>query len=610
MYNIVVFCGGTGSIALQEGFSSIYGNENYNIDIVINAYDNGKSTGACRKVFNNRILGPSDLRKNHMVQFRTQHKKRIKDYTSREAVLCRLFDKRFDATDKEDCYKKACKILENETIRLPVEDKTYLKDLINYFFFTPIKDIPGTIVNIDSNNIDDMWRTTLDGIDFNDFSIANIFYASEAAINDNSMRIAGNRMAEFLHIKDNVHLISDVNLFLAARTKSGELITDEGDIVQWDNPENRITSVLLMKDGEEYIPSIDEETDVTRVRSVKDIMSEADIIIFSSGTQWSSLIPSYMHAGFRKVLSESKAKKYIVINNAEDYDMKGVKADEILGLIGNYIPLGDLTAIVNEDAVQGMNYVTKVRSISGHIGGEGKKHNPIKLVKLLMRDFFNLDGEERTFIYDLDGTLWDERANNYGKSVGTENINLFRGVIHSGNNYEHVRDVFKYLYHQDEVVQIYSDFGNVHFTSEDYSKEVLCENYLVDPDVVNTLEAVDEFKDKIKIRGEGSVVTIKPLMNRAVLLEKAKKCLESYKGLYVAYISGHTSIDIMHKDYSKATMLPLILEDQGLKKDEVVFVGNELDYGAETGIKQMEIKTIQTNDVYECNMLLRTIRSI
>ena len=106
------------------------------------------------------------------------------------------------------------------------------------------------------------------------------------------------------------------------------------------------------------------------------------------------------------------------------------------------------------------------------------------------------------------------------------------------------------------------------------------------------------------------MVTIKPLMNRAVLLEKATRCLKEYRGLYVAYISGHTSIDIMHKDYSKATMLPLILKDQDLKKDEVVFVGNELDYGAEEEIKSIGVKSIQVNDVFECNVFLRTIAKI
>ena len=39
MYNVVIFSGGTGSTAIQEGFAAIYGNDNYNLDIIINAYD-------------------------------------------------------------------------------------------------------------------------------------------------------------------------------------------------------------------------------------------------------------------------------------------------------------------------------------------------------------------------------------------------------------------------------------------------------------------------------------------------------------------------------------------------------------------------------------------
>ena len=77
MYNIVIFSGGTGSIAIQEGLSLIYGNNNYNLDIIINAYDNGKSTGVCRKIFDNQILGPSDLRKNQMTQYYTFHHHQI-----------------------------------------------------------------------------------------------------------------------------------------------------------------------------------------------------------------------------------------------------------------------------------------------------------------------------------------------------------------------------------------------------------------------------------------------------------------------------------------------------------------------------------------------------
>lgn len=593
MYNIVIFSGGTGSIAIQEGFSSIYGNDNYNLDIIINAYDNGKSTGVCRKVFDSRILGPSDLRKNHMTQFKVQHSMALKDYYSRESYIYRLFNLRLDAVSKEDYYDKACELLEESRNTIGDKNTYYLKGLLDYFFFE----------NVHNN----CWRTALEGVDFNDFSIANIFYSASAAMNGYSLRLAGKDMALFLGIKDNVHLISDVNLYLQAKTESGYIIPDEGDIVEWDNPEDKIESVMMLRDGQEYIPSVDEENDLTKVRSIKDIVESADIIIFSSGTQWSSLIPSYMHSGLRKILAASKAKKYVIMNNIEDHDMKGVTADDIIDILGKYIPVEDLTAVVNDCAVIGMNKVTKIRSIHGNISGDKEKHNSVKLISLLMKDYFSINAAKATFVYDLDGTLWDERANNRGKAVGSENMNLFAGIIHSGNNYEHVRDAFKYLYHQEAETHIYSDFGNVHFTSNNYATDLLSKSYVVDPDVAVELEKIDAFKGKIKTRGEGCVITIKPLVNREVLLRRAQECLETFEGSYVARISGHTSIDIMHKDYDKKAMLREIMKKHNLGVDQVIYVGNETIEGAEANIAELGVRTIQVDDVYECNVLLRTL---
>lgn len=593
MYNIVIFSGGTGSIAIQNGLSSIYGNDNYNLDIIINAYDNGKSTGTCRKVFNDKILGPSDLRKNHMTQFSIQKSAQLKDFSSRESVLYRLFELRFAADSKEDYYNQACNLIEESAEAIGAKDTYYLKSLLDFFFFE----------NINRKT----WRKTLDNVVFKDFSIANIFYSAAAAMNGNSLRLAGRDMAEVLDIKDNVHLISDVNLYLQARTESGYLIPDEGDIVEWDNSDDKIKSVVLLKDGKEYIPSVDEGTDLTKVKSCKKIIEEADIIIFSSGTQWSSLIPSYMHSGLRIMLAKSNAKKYVVMNNVEDHDMKGVSADEIVGILGKYIPVDDITAVVNEDAVAGMNSVTAIRSISGRISGEKNKHNPVKLIALLMRDFFEVEQDTATFVYDLDGTLWDERANNKGKAVGVENMNLFSGIIHSGNNYEHVRDTFKFLYHQENETQIYSDYGNVHFTTEDYSIDLLSNDFLVEKGVVSELEKIEAFKGKIKTRGEGCVVTIKPLVNRESLLKVVQGVLEIFGEKYEARISGHTSIDIMHKKYDKKTMLQIIMQKNQLDVSDVIFVGNETKEGAEANIKELGIKTIQVDDVYECNLLLKTL---
>lgn len=594
MYNIVIFSGGTGSIAIQEGFSAIYGNRNYNLDIIINAYDNGKSTGICRKVFNSKILGPSDLRKNHMTQFKITYGDLLKDCSSREAALYQIFNLRMKYSSKEEYYENACGILEQYKPILGELDVNYFRGLLDKFFFEDI--------------CYKKWRKTLDAVDFDDFSLANIFYSAAAVNNGYSMRLAGKELAGILGIRDNVHLISDVNLYLQARTESGCCISDEEDIVEWDNKEDRIVSVMLKKEGEEYIPSVDENNDLTKVRSIKDIIESAHIIIFSSGTQWSSLIPTYMHSGLRKILNASCAKKYIVMNNVEDHDMQGVCADEIIDVLSRYISMENVTAVVNRDAVASMKHVSRIRSISGCLGLDEKKHNPIKLVGLLMRDYYELP-DDAVYVYDLDGTLWDERADSYGKEIGAENLNLFSGIIHSGNNYEHVRDVFKLFYHQDEEVKIYSDFGNVFFTSEDYNPQLLTDKYHVEPMVVSELEKINLFRGKVKLRGGGCVVTIKPLVNREVLAEMVRDCLEQFDEKYSAHISGHTSIDIMHCEYNKKTMLQEIIKKNNLSYEHVIFVGNEVIQGSEEQIRELGIRTIQVNDIFECNVLLKTLNT-
>ena len=50
MLHILLFSGGTGSISLQEGLYALYQPESFRLDIVVNAFDNGQSTGLCRRV--------------------------------------------------------------------------------------------------------------------------------------------------------------------------------------------------------------------------------------------------------------------------------------------------------------------------------------------------------------------------------------------------------------------------------------------------------------------------------------------------------------------------------------------------------------------------------
>ena len=60
---IVIISGGSGNDALIKGLKKIFNNSTLDINVIVNAYDNGKSTGVCRAVTD--TLGVSDIRKNH-----------------------------------------------------------------------------------------------------------------------------------------------------------------------------------------------------------------------------------------------------------------------------------------------------------------------------------------------------------------------------------------------------------------------------------------------------------------------------------------------------------------------------------------------------------------
>lgn len=45
---------------------------------------------------------------------------------------------------------------------------------------------------------------------------------------------------------------------------------------------------------------------------------------------------------FYKQIKEAKAAKYLVMNNKEDRDMKGISASGMLNILQDYLPLDDV----------------------------------------------------------------------------------------------------------------------------------------------------------------------------------------------------------------------------------------------------------------------------
>lgn len=591
MLNIVLFCGGTGSIAIQKGFAALFGYDNYHMDVVINAYDNGKSTGICRKVFDGRILGPSDLRKNQLTQYEIIYRKELEDQNSYESKLLNLFELRFDAQNYAEYYDKAYALVEASDF-LCENTKNEFISLLNFFFFEDYQN--------------SQYRRTVINVDFHDFSLSNIFYAACAAQNGFSLSKAGKKMSEILRLENRVHLISDVNLYLKAETESGKMIDDEEDIVTWDNPSDRICRVMLEdRCGNEYVPSVDEENTF----NVSELVRGADILIFSSGTQWSSLIPTYMHKDFREIIRDSNAKKYLVMNDAEDHDMIGICADELLEIVGKHLDLSDVTVLLNDNASESMRSVSdQYKTIHGVLSmPQSRKHIPEAVASAIMKDYFSISDDISRIVSDLDGTLWDEYGDSHAKEVGSENLHLFRGTVFSGNSYDHVYSVTKEYFTHHDGEKIYCDYGNTFFTLNDAkgSTCTLTDEFTLPCDIAAEIEKDGDFSGKVMVRSN-VVITVKPLKDREKKLEKIRRILKKYGDDYEANLAGHTSIDIKKKGLDKAASLKHVMSVENWEPNSILYVGNELLKGHETCILNCGVRTLQVEDVFETNLFLKT----
>ena len=108
---IIIFAGGSGTKKLSEQFFKEYLNKNFDINYIINCYDNGKSTGDLRKLFNYKILGSSDVRKLHQLQYNYFQKINVSNFFSYRFNLNNFTQIEDIIINKKNFFfKQTCKI--------------------------------------------------------------------------------------------------------------------------------------------------------------------------------------------------------------------------------------------------------------------------------------------------------------------------------------------------------------------------------------------------------------------------------------------------------------------------------------------------------------------
>lgn len=623
MKNIVIFAGGHGAVKLQQSINKWAGS-NVNTQIIISAYDNAKSTLACRQVFDHKILGVSDLRKNHITQYKIQkdfHDEKYGNlyeyiYNWLEYRLPKDLTKSFYEIYDYVKYDYIQKTLEN---KIPKQDIEYLMSVADNFFNQPLAAT----------------------INYADFALSNILYASIANLNGNSLEEAGKIMAKILGIKNNVHLISNINLYLRAKSIFNKDLNDEDVMSQWKNADDPIDHLYYVdRDGNEYYPTVDElpNKEISKDHLCENILNSADIIIFSSGSQWTSLIPTYAQKGFNDIIKRSKAKKYLIMNNVEDRDLYGCNADWILKCVKKYVDIDDFTIILNSNAIDTLNHLEECHkkvitaSLSNYKGDP--IHN-LEVFKTIMIDYVsNMTSYSNKYVFDFDDTIWPTQS----LTSNIDNLKRFANLktyiwsmIFSGNKISRYKKIIENYFNDSNEKLLETVFDNFYCNFGNSKYYYLNNKFIFDGKVFKNISMFNHYfnlidyliknlnKNKVFLNYNkkldysnfencGDVnIAISPLDHRSDIIDVINDYIDEYNEFYYtdfhAYINGNTTIDILYKDFNKASCL-----NEVLKSEKFNYIGDKLEDGNDASVKTISLANcVSVNDTDDTNFLLKAL---
>jgi 2-phospho-L-lactate transferase/gluconeogenesis factor (CofD/UPF0052 family) len=330
MLNIVVLNGGRGAASI---IPAMLRRQGLNVTSIVNAYDDGKSTGEIRRFFD--MLGPSDIRKVQELM--------LPEGDPHHASSKALFDFRYPLGAARD---------------------EILADMRR--FADGGEAVAG--IPVARNTVREMLqrcvREFLDGLaviekargarfEFADCSLMNCLYAGAYLACGRDMELTTRMMDRLFRLKGTVLPNSVENKWLMALRQNGEILYSEAEIVELrsnvlidsvyllDRPLDRQRFESLTGDEQGYFLSRHHAA-AAASPGVRLALEQADIIVYSAGTQHSSLYPTYMSRGVAETIAGNRgALKVFVTNIGADYETPSYRASDYIRGAYKYLRLAE-----------------------------------------------------------------------------------------------------------------------------------------------------------------------------------------------------------------------------------------------------------------------------
>jgi 2-phospho-L-lactate transferase/gluconeogenesis factor (CofD/UPF0052 family) len=331
MLNVVILNGGRGAAAV---ISALLSRQGLHVTSVVNAYDDGKSTGQIRRFFD--MLGPSDIRK-------VQELMLPKDDSDYLANL-HLFQYRFPLS----CERE--KVLDHLRGFATGDHADLIGAKLNS---AKVRSSLQSFVHEFVNGLSAIEQVSGEEFNFADCSIMNCIYAGAFLAFNRNIEQATIFIDRLFKLRGTVLPTSIENKKLVALRENGQMLYSEAEIVELRSNVRLERIYLLDKqlDKTRFETLSTEEKSfflerhncfVSVSNGVKLALQQADIIIYSAGTQHSSLYPTYMSAGLTRAIADNhSAYKVFVTNIGADYETPSYKASDFIRGAYRYLNLSD-----------------------------------------------------------------------------------------------------------------------------------------------------------------------------------------------------------------------------------------------------------------------------
>lgn len=310
--NVVIFTGGNGNANLIKHLKDI---PFVNLSLLINGYDDGLSTGIIRSA-NQGMLGPSDFRKNFTYI--------IDDFTESNRNVKRLFEHRMTDSETQKLLESPTKLI-SDLLAGTFKLDNRAQEFTERYFLLGAKQLLEFTQKFD---------------ELLGFSVGNIIMGGLFVETHDFNLALLNLTRQFQLTAQLINVSTEDDSKLVAFDADDKLLINEADIVNYrgDKPLKSFYLLSLAALGNLDSSKAYSQDEIKAIAKVPPIskeaqvaLEEADLIIFGSGTQYSSLLPSYRIC--QSAIVASASKKVAIVNNQYDSDIQNIGFDQFMDQI-------------------------------------------------------------------------------------------------------------------------------------------------------------------------------------------------------------------------------------------------------------------------------------